>query len=83
MKFSKKLPAYRFYRECWHSIDTQPEFSEEELIKVIKIKRQNSRKEIVAYFGVSLGTVQRYLNTMKSALYVWNGKSGHWEIKQD
>ena len=36
MKFSKKLPAYRFYRECRHSIDTQPEFSEEELIKVIK-----------------------------------------------
>ena len=36
MKFSKKLPAYRFYRECWHSIGTQPEFSEEELKKLIK-----------------------------------------------
>lgn len=44
MKFSKKLPAYRFYRECWHY----------------------PRKEIVAYFGMSLGTVQRYWNTMDS-----------------
>lgn len=73
----------------WHSIGTQlalnngtqPEFSEEELIKVIKSNNKITRKEIAKYFGVSLRTVQRYLNMVKSIRYVGSGKSGHWEIK--
>ena len=60
---------------------TRPEFSEEELIKAIKSNNKITRKEIAKYFGVSLRTVQRYLNTVKSIRYVGSGKSGHWEIK--
>lgn len=50
----------------WHSTGIQRRGTD----KGHKIKRQNPRKEIVAYFGVSLGTVQRYWNTMDSIRYV-------------
>lgn len=56
--------------------------SEDKVVEMIKENRKISRYELANYFGVSIRTIQRYLDKISSIEFVGKGKNGYWIIKK-
>lgn len=56
------------------------QFSEEQLIDLIRENPKITRKEIAKYFDTSVRTLQRWLNKCDKISYIGLGKSGYWKI---